>query len=351
MKKSLLIIAVAASMAAPAAMAAPTIYGNIHLSINAANSDKNVGGPGANAGANDDLQMTSNTSAIGVKGSEDLGDGLKAIYKLEFQVDLLGGSNTTPDSSAPNEGSGTLKGRDQFVGLKSSFGTGMWGTASSNYKQMGGKIDPLYRTPLEGRGFLAIQSSRHNGRGINRGRMTNMMQYTSPKFAGAHLVVNRTVSGSDAETTGAGVRWSNKSFMAFADYITGQAALNSSIGAKCNSNSASTCAKSHSAKVGGKWHNKSFAVAGQYETGQDDTGADRFFLSGLYNINKGNAVTVIGGQGNRPGSNDDKYTSVAVAYNHKLSKLTNVYAGYGLKSEDRKNADEKMFTVGIKKKF
>ncbi|MBL4712148.1 MAG: porin, partial [Gammaproteobacteria bacterium] len=69
MKNSLLAIAVAASMAAPAVMAAaPTIYGNIHLTI-------------LDLDSNNDLDLTSNTSAIGVKGSEDLGDGLKAIYK------------------------------------------------------------------------------------------------------------------------------------------------------------------------------------------------------------------------------------------------------------------------------
>ena len=77
MKKSILAIAVAATMAAPAAMAAPTVYGNVHLSIVDLDSLNN-------------LVMTSNTSAIGVKGSEDLGDGLKAIYKVEFQLDATG---------------------------------------------------------------------------------------------------------------------------------------------------------------------------------------------------------------------------------------------------------------------
>jgi predicted porin len=362
MKKFLLVIAVAASMSAPAVVtAAPTIYGNVHLSINSANSDNNVGdvpgGPiGTNKGSREDLQMSSNTSAIGLKGSEDLGDGLKAIYKLEFGVDILGKADSTPDDSAANEGSGTLTGRDQFVGIKSSYGTGKWGTMSSNYKQMGGKIDPLYRTPLEGRGFMDIQSSRHSGRGVNRGRMTNTMQYTSPKFAGAHLVLNRTVSGSSDETTGVGLRWSNKSFMAFADYIAGQAALNDSIGAKCNSNSvangaANACAKSHSVKGGGSWHNKKFAVAGQYESAQTDTGADYIFASAIYNINKNNSIVVTGGQSNRAGTSNDKASSVAVAYNHKLSKLTNMYAGYGAKSDDRRQYDESILTVGIKKKF
>ena len=358
MKKSLLVIAVAATMAAPAAMAAPTVYGNVHLSINAANADKNVpngtkdnaGNKNLNGGANDNLQMSSNTSAIGVKGSEDLGDGLKAIYKVEFGIDILGKADTTPDGSAPNQGSGTLTGRDQFVGIKGGYGTIKLGTMSSNYKQMGGKVDPLYRTPLEGRGFLDIQSRRHGGRAINRGRQTNTVQYVSPKMAGINLVANTTVSGAQDETSGLGLRWSNKSFMAYADYITGQSAVSSTTGGKCSAGSTGgTCSKSHSVKGGGKFHTKTFALAAQYEAAQSDTGADYIFASALYNINKNNSVALTGGQANKKGSNDS--TGVALAYNHKLSKMTNVYAGYGLKSDDRKQRDESMFTVGIKKKF
>ncbi len=67
-----------------------------------------------------------------------------------------------------------------WVGLKGGMGTVKFGTMSSNYKQMGGKVDPLYRTPLEGRGFLGIQSSDlHGGRGITS-RSSN--KYSSVHF-------------------------------------------------------------------------------------------------------------------------------------------------------------------------
>ena len=48
---------------------------------------------------------------------------------------------------------------------------------------------------------------------------------------------------------------------------------------------------------------------------------------------------------------DDDSTGVALAYNHKMSKMTNVYVGYGTRSEDRDNSDESMLTFGIRKKF
>ena len=54
MKKSILAIAVAATMAAPAAvMAAPTVYGNVHLSLNAAENDV--------PNADNNLKVSSNT--------------------------------------------------------------------------------------------------------------------------------------------------------------------------------------------------------------------------------------------------------------------------------------------------
>ena len=96
-------MAVAATMAASTvAVAEPKVYGNMHISINQFDKDDGTG-----VGTNGNLDMTSNTSTIGVKGSEDLGDGMKAIYKMEFQVDIADGRSN-----------GALTSRDQFVGLK-----------------------------------------------------------------------------------------------------------------------------------------------------------------------------------------------------------------------------------------
>jgi predicted porin len=334
MKKSILTIAVlAASVVAPAAMAAPTVYGNVHLSINAADNDV--------PGANNNLQMSSNTSAIGVKGSEDLGDGMKAIYKVEFQIDLLGKADTTPDGSAPNQGSGALTGRDQFVGLKGGMGTIKFGTMSSNYKQMGGKVDPLYRTPLEGRGFLNTQSSLHGGRGVNRGRQTNTVQYSSPKMGGFQLVANTTLSGVEDETNGIGIRWANKAFLVYGDWIDG---------VPTDPVPTSTSTTESALKLGGKFTAKAFSIGLQYETSEDYVSNDYIFASGTFNFNKNNMIALTAGQASNVGTNADT-TGLAVAYNHKLSKMTNVYVGYGAKSSDVDAADESMFTAGIKKKF
>jgi predicted porin len=333
MKNSLLTIALSATMAATmaastAAVAAPTVYGNIHLSIN----DADTGASGLNPNNPD---MTSNTSAIGVKGSEDLGDGLKAIYKMEFQVNVSDGN------------SGALTNRDQFVGLKGGMGTVKFGTFSSNYKQKGGKVDSLYRTRLEGRGFMHTQSRLHNGRAINRGRMQNAVSYTSPKMGGIQLVVNTTLSGSDEETFGAGLRWSNKTIMAYLDWIDAQPGTADTSGATPGLTTESAI------KVGGAYKSKAFHVGLQYENAEDLTGFNYIHANAGFNFNKNNAIEVTIGTATFEGAgtaNDDT-TSWAVAYNDKLSKMTNVYLGYGDVSDDSKAKEDTVFTAGIKKKF
>jgi predicted porin len=265
MKKSILAIAVATMAASTAAMADTTVYGNIHLSLNQADNDV--------PDADNNLNVSSNTSAIGVKGSEDLGDGMKAIYQLEWEIDIGLKPDLTPDDNKArgNDSAGdvgALKGRDQFVGLKGGLGTIKFGTMSSNYKQMGGKVDPLYRTPFEGRGFLETQSPLHGGKGINRGRMTHAAQYVSPKFSGIELVANTTFSGSNDETMGVGVRWSSKNILVFADWISAQVTtldtskpLNEAY-LDCDSNSTTQpCDMGSAVKVGGKFEADVFSVA------------------------------------------------------------------------------------------
>ncbi|HHT00545.1 MAG TPA: porin, partial [Thiomicrospira sp.] len=77
MKKNIIALAVAAAFAAPVAMAdAPTVYGKLNLNVSSITDKGN--------GVNDVA------SRVGIKGSEDLGDGLKAIYKMEFELDVEG---------------------------------------------------------------------------------------------------------------------------------------------------------------------------------------------------------------------------------------------------------------------
>ena len=359
MKKSILMAVQAAVLAVPAAsIASPTVYGNIHISLNQAGNDV--------AGAENNLTLSSNTSAIGVKGSEDLGDGVKAIYKVEFQVNLLEPATTAPSNepgnSAPREGQGDIEGRDQFAGIKFGIGVLKAGTMSTNYKQTGEKVDPLYRTPLEARGFLKLQSAvlHDTRRGINRGRQTNTLQYVSPNMSGVKIVANTTFSGSNDETNGIGIRWQNKTWLLYADWIDSQTGDVNNDGqsvARCDATV--NCSVESAYKVGGSYGSKDYFVSLQYEAAENRTGGNYTFGSAYYNFNKNNQIILTAGQYSAKDSvTDSDSKGYALVYNHKMSKLANLYVGYGKKmsseelSTGLENAgDESMLNMGVRKKF
>lgn len=285
-----------------------TIYGNVHLSMN--DQDSDASSP----------ELKSNTSSFGVKGGKKLDSGLEVIYQLEWQVD--------PTTRATN-----ITDRDQWVGFKGDFGKIIFGTASSNYKALGGKVDPLYRTPLEGRGALMNTQSRrlHGGAGTNRGRMTKSINYTSPNMNGFSIQATGTVQGID-DAFGAGLRYASEDAMFYVDYMGAD-------------NSAGVYGTA--VKVGGSYNFGDFKVGAQFEDSEEIDGSDYWFLSGDYKLSKAGSIKFSAGEAD--GARN--HTSFAVAYDHKLDKSTNVYVGFGDKSSDDMGGDDNMFTVGARYKF
>ena len=118
MNKKLLSMAVAAAMVAPtAAMAEAVLYGKLHMSIDWADVENGFDGWGLNGRGS--LPGEGRANRIGVKGSEDLGNGLKAIYQVEFGIQMTEEGN----QSVASGGDDTISMRNSFVGL-----TGGWGT-------------------------------------------------------------------------------------------------------------------------------------------------------------------------------------------------------------------------------
>jgi len=106
MKKSLLALAVLAAFAgAASAQSSVTLYGRVDLSV------------GKNAGAKDKFLANGSGSRLGVRGVEDLGGGLKALFNVEHRFNADTGANTagmTPTSRF-------WHGRS-IVGLQGGFG-------------------------------------------------------------------------------------------------------------------------------------------------------------------------------------------------------------------------------------
>lgn len=104
MQKKLLTVAVAGVLAAPvSAMAAVTVYGTIDTGIRMATDAVTATGTDSVMTVTDG---TRTTNRWGLRGSEDLGGGLKANFNLEGQY----GSDTGALGSSPSTGSGPTLG-------------------------------------------------------------------------------------------------------------------------------------------------------------------------------------------------------------------------------------------------
>ena len=192
MNKKLLAAAIAAAVvAAPAAFAEATLYGKFHTSID--NQDLETGGDV------DNWATRSRSSRVGVKGSEDLGGGLKAIYQLEMQFNSDGGGD---QGSAASSGGGLTSQRNTFVGLSGGFGTFLVGRHDTPAKIA------FYGAGNERLGDSIIDL---NGTGTSSGigvfhefRANNAIAYVSPSFSGftlAAAIIPGEQSGEESVDT------------------------------------------------------------------------------------------------------------------------------------------------------
>ena len=346
MKKTIISLAIAAGMAVSGAASAE-VYGILHASIDSKDTGSDVDSP----------ELGSNTAAIGVKGSEDLGDGVKAFYKAEFQVDITE--------------AGALTGRDQYIGLNGGMGTVKFGTVTGNYKEKGGSIDPMYRTALEARGAMNMQSELHKGAGRFGGRMKDAVQYSSPAMGGMQLVINTTFDAANTtganptdidETIGVGFRYDAKDFSVFVDMIDIAWENQEATAVKLNADGTTTAAvlgddkvMSESAtKIGGSFTAGPVKLGIQLEQTEDLIGNDYTFVSADYTIDGNNSVYLAVGQmGDSKGAVvADGSTSIAIMYDHKMSKATDLYVGYGSRDDDAAaSKDYSVVTAGMRVRF
>ncbi|SIO53334.1 porin [Paraburkholderia phenazinium] len=165
MKKNMIALAVTAAFALPAfAQSSITLYGVIDEGINYT----------SNAGDKSAYQLESGYaqgSRWGLKGSEDLGSGLKAIFDLENGFDV--------NSGGLQEG-GRIFGRQAFVGLTSAnYGTLTFG------RQYDSVVDYLAPTTANGNwGGYLLSHPYDNDNTDNSFRVNNTIKYASPSFAG-----------------------------------------------------------------------------------------------------------------------------------------------------------------------
>ena len=164
MKKHIFFLAASTAFAAPAfAQNSVTLYGLIDEGLNYTN---NVRGGHNYELASGDAQG----SRWGLKGAEDLGNGLKAVFQLENGFDV--------NSGRLGQGS-RMFGRQAFVGLSSDAGTVTFG------RQYDALVDYLAPTTANGNwGGYLLSHPFDNDNTDNSFRVNNTIKYASPNYAG-----------------------------------------------------------------------------------------------------------------------------------------------------------------------
>lgn len=128
-----------------------------------------------------------NGSRWGLRGSEDLGDGLRAVFQLESGFDSGNGK------SGQN---GRLFGRQATVGLASdSWGQLDFGRQTNIASKYFGSIDPFgagFNVANIGTGMSAANTQRYD----------NMVMYQTPSFSGFQFGVGYSFSADDGNADG-----------------------------------------------------------------------------------------------------------------------------------------------------
>jgi predicted porin len=165
MKKSLIALAVLGSVAGFAqAQSTVTLYGI---------ADVWVGSQKSGLNGNSTTLLGSggfNGSRFGLTGSEDLGGGLKAVFKLEQGFNIDNGTQSI---------TGSAFGRQAYVGLAGGFGTVTFGNVWSSMDDIIGAANGAFDSAFSP--LYSMSGSVHNTY-VDRPR--NAVKYASPSFGG-----------------------------------------------------------------------------------------------------------------------------------------------------------------------
>ena len=187
MNKKLIALAVAGACVAPEVMAQTanpvTLYGRVYATFESVEAK---GGPSTAVAVPRRNRVSDQASMFGIRGTEDVGGGLKAFFQLETAF-------------KPDQNDTTFAARNSGVGFQGGFGSILLGRWDTPFKVTTIAVDPLgdltlggITSALSGSGVGGVQGA------IDR-RDTNVVQYWSPNFAG--FAVRGSYSANEAKTT------------------------------------------------------------------------------------------------------------------------------------------------------
>lgn len=328
MNKKLIALAIAGAFAAPAAFADTgnvVVYGRMAVSYD------NVNGSSATGTGNETRsRVSSNNSYLGFKGSEDLGNGLSAVWQWEQAVAMdtqtsndIAGSSATYTSGA----TGVQSKRNTYVGISS--------------KEMGALTFGVQESPLKTSvagvvvfGDDTIADFRtlftNNASSV---RAQNSGLYTSPNlsgFVGKAMIAAANEAGNASNT--------DPTFYSLSGtYANGPifAALAYENNKSVTAGNVDTTLKTTRAAFGYTFGDAKVGLAYEKEKADvsDGTHADgkALYLSGQYNMGA-NAIKLAYTKrydfGGDASCTDCGANQWAIGLDHNMSKRTKVYALY-----------------------
>ncbi|MEM8511054.1 putative porin [Massilia sp. MP_M2] len=298
MKHKILAIALVSALPLVAqAQTSVTMYGMVDASIGVENNDA----PGESS-RTVVSSGTQSASRIGFRGTEDLGNGLKALFNIEAAVAVDTGAT---DSN--------MFQRRAVVGLQGAFGTVTVGREYGPIAAVAAASDTL------GQGFYGSNLAAFGANRLTR-RLSNSVNYQSNALSGftvraAYGAGERSIDPS-GDVTGVSLEYANAGLYVGAGYQNVERL-------------ATGDDKEYNAGIGYKFGD--FEVRAGYMAADPETGILR---SAKYE--QKNAGVSYGFGANRVFLNYQQQElatgaegkAVTVAYSYTLSKRTNVYASY-----------------------
>ena len=350
MKKNLIALAVLAASGVASAQSSVTLYGLVDAYVGTSRIKQSS--PGLATTSERQTVVDSggfNTSRFGLKGSEDLGGGLKANFMLEsgFNIDTgaaNGYSNPFTPTVAASQNQSSVFGRQSWVGLSGGFGEVRVGKMWTPYDEVKGSgaaaFDANIFAPATG-GWVSNTYQDRPG---------NALYYATPSFSGFSAAAmysfgeNKTTTASAGEIASFNVQYAGGPLAAALAYQTEKEG-----GASLNTDTTKYT------QLNGSYDFGPAKLLAAYGHVKDDSDKAEEYQIGV-DVPLG-AVTVSGGVARSKitlgAGGEVKSTGVGLAAKYDLSKRTFLYTGLQLAKNEIAGSEVKTdtFAVGVQHKF
>lgn len=319
MQKKLIAMAIAGLVSAPVfAQSNVTVYGIVDAFFGYGKMDDNKF-TGVQSGG-------LAGSRLGFRGSEDLGNGLKAVFTLEYGIEV---------DQNEGVGAGGPRSRQQFVGLQSNS----WGFIGLGRQYSPGyyvfKYDAINVIPFSPQ-FILANALGSNIVAATPARVSNSINYKSPNFGGLTLnavygfnEVNQDNNRQAGDLAAIGADYANGPLAIGLVYSQVKQDANAIVTEKIFDATADETKKE--AYLGAAYDFGMFKLMGSYQIIRDATFEEDnnkvWQVGSVVPVSSAGKVHL--SYGRTDANTDDSDASAwSLLYSHSLSKRTTAYVGY-----------------------